>query len=123
MGITPHTKRFTVGQENRGYSWTSILRPFPSPGTVVVSFMVLGTWYSCQDDGTGVLAGDGAGTVNYATGVVTVASTVPVSKLRAWNPATASWDVAASGSAALSTAAANLQAGGACFTLTLPQAG
>jgi len=50
------------------------------------------------------------GTVNYATGVVTVASTVPVSKLRAWNPATASWDVAASGSAALSTAAATFTA-------------
>ena len=75
VGITPHTKRFTVGQENRGYSWTSILRPFPSPGTVVVSFMVLGTWYSCQDDGTGVLAGDGAGTVNYATG--SIAMTLP----------------------------------------------
>lgn len=70
--ITPHTYRFKVGQENRGYSWTSILRPFPSPGTVVVSFMVLGTWYTCQDDGAGALVGDAVGTVNYANGSVAI---------------------------------------------------
>lgn len=72
VGITPHTKRFTVGQENRGYSWTNILRPFPSPGTVVVSFMVLGTWYSCQDDGAGSLVGDAVGTINYGNGSIAI---------------------------------------------------
>lgn len=68
VAVAPHTKRFKVGQENRGYSWTSILRPFPSPGTVAISFMVLGTWYTATDDGAGKLQGDAAGTVNYANG-------------------------------------------------------
>ena len=70
--ITPHTYRFKVGQENRGYSWTAILRPFPSPGTVVVSFMVLGTWYTCQDNGAGELVGDAVGTINYANGSIAI---------------------------------------------------
>ncbi|WP_312568268.1 hypothetical protein [Comamonas sp.] len=70
--ITPHTYRFKVGQENRGYSWTAILRPFPSQGTLVISFMVLGTWYTCQDNGAGELVGDAVGTINYANGSVAV---------------------------------------------------
>lgn len=70
--ITPHTYRFKVGQENRGYSWTTILRPFPSPSTLVISFMVLGTWYTCQDDGAGTLVGDAVGTINYANGSVAI---------------------------------------------------
>ncbi|MNY89352.1 hypothetical protein D3C78_56430 [compost metagenome] len=70
--ITPHTYRFKVGQENRGYSWTTILRPFPSPGTLVASFMVLGTWYTCQDNGAGELVGDAVGTINYANGSIAI---------------------------------------------------
>ena len=70
--ITPHTYRFKVGQENRGYSWTTILRPFPSPATLVVSFMVLGTWYTCQDNGAGELVGDAVGTINYANGSIAI---------------------------------------------------
>lgn len=70
--ITPHTYRFKVGQENRSYSWTTILRPFPSPGTLVVSFMVLGTWYTCQDNGAGELVGDAVGTINYANGSIAI---------------------------------------------------
>lgn len=70
--ITPHTYRFKVGQENRGYSWTTILRPFPSPGTLMVSFMVLGTWYTCQDNGAGELVGDAVGTINYANGSIAI---------------------------------------------------
>ena len=68
--MAPHTQRFTVTQENRGYSWTTILRPFPSPGTVVVSFRALGKWYTCQDNGQGELQGDAVGTVNYSNGNV-----------------------------------------------------
>lgn len=70
--ITPHTYRFKVGQENRGYSWTTILRPFPSPGTLVISFMVLGSWYTCQDNGAGELVGDAVGTINYANGSIAI---------------------------------------------------
>lgn len=70
VAVAPHTQRFTVTQENRGYSWTTILRPFPSPGTVVVSFRALGKWYTCQDNGSGELQGDAVGTVNYSNGSV-----------------------------------------------------
>lgn len=70
VAVAPHTQRFTVTQENRGYSWTTILRPFPSPGTVVVSFRALGKWYTCQDNGSGELQGDAVGTVNYNNGNV-----------------------------------------------------
>ena len=75
VGITPHSTRIKVGQENRGFSWVNILKPFPAPNTVVISYMVLGVWYTVTDDGAGALAGAGAGTVNYANG--TIALTLP----------------------------------------------
>lgn len=70
IGVSPHTMRLRVGQENRGYSWVQILKPRPAPGTVVVSFRALGVWYTITDDGEGALEGSGSGTVNYATGSI-----------------------------------------------------
>lgn len=72
IGVSPHSMRIKVGQENRGYSWTQMMRPLPAPGTVVISFMALGQWYTIMDDGAGVLEGSGSGTVNYATGSIGV---------------------------------------------------
>ena len=72
VGVTPHTLRIRVGQENRGFAWTQMLKPRPAPGTLVISYMALGNWYTASDDGTGVLTGSGAGTVNYTTGSVSV---------------------------------------------------
>ena len=72
IGASPHTMRIRVGQENRGYSWTQIFRPLPAPGTVVISFMALGQWYTITDDGAGALEGSGSGTVNYTTGSIGV---------------------------------------------------
>ena len=70
VGAAPHATRIKVGQENRGFSWVNILKPFPAPNTVTISYMALGVWYTVSDDGTGALTGAGAGTVNYANGTI-----------------------------------------------------
>ena len=72
VGAAPHSKRIKVGQENRGFNFVDILRPFPSPNSVVVSFRALGSWYTIQDDGAGNLTGSGVGTVNYDNGSIAV---------------------------------------------------
>lgn len=68
----PHTRRIKVGQENRSFSWVAILKPFPAPNTLVVSFQVMGVWYTASDNGQGELTGSAVGTVNYANGSVSV---------------------------------------------------
>nr|WP_295937360.1 hypothetical protein [uncultured Acidovorax sp.] len=50
------------------------------------------------------------GTVNYSTGVITVASSVPMSRLRQWNSLTNAWEVDAAGSAAVNAAGATFAA-------------
>ncbi|MCK6414753.1 MAG: hypothetical protein L6Q63_04220 [Giesbergeria sp.] len=70
--IVPHSLRIRVGQENRGFSWVQMLKPLPAPGTVVISFMVLGNWYTVQDDGAGGFTGSGTGVINYTTGSIAV---------------------------------------------------
>lgn len=72
VASAPHTMRIKIGQENRGYAFTQILKPFPAAGTVVVSFRALGNWYTVVDDGLGGLTGSGVGTVNYANGSIAV---------------------------------------------------
>ena len=64
----PHTQRIKIGQENRGFNFVFMLRPLPEPGTVTISWMALGTWYTLQDDGAGNLTGTGVGQLIYATG-------------------------------------------------------
>lgn len=75
VGVTPHSLRIRVGQENRGFVWVQMLKPRPSPGTIVISYMALGNWYTVTDDGAGNLVGSGTGTVNYTTG--SIALTLP----------------------------------------------
>jgi hypothetical protein len=72
VGAAPHATRIKVGQENRGFSWVNILKPFPAPNTVVVSYMAQGVWYTLTDNGAGQLTGAGVGTVNYANGSISV---------------------------------------------------
>ena len=72
VGMAPHSMRVKIGQENRSYSYIQILHPLPAPGSVEVSFMALGEWYSLLDDGAGGFTGEGAGTVNYLTGTISV---------------------------------------------------
>ena len=68
VGVAPHSMRIKVGQENRSFSWTQMLRPLPAPGSVIISYRALGNWYTVQDDGLGVFTGSGVGTINYLTG-------------------------------------------------------
>mgnify|MGYP001637199459 FL=1 len=72
VAAAPHTRRIRVSQENRGYSWVHILRPFPGPNTVAVSFQILGIWYTATDNGQGELTGSAVGTVNYNNGSISV---------------------------------------------------
>ncbi len=72
VGITPHTQRVRVREENVGMVYVFLCKPLPAPGTLVLSFRVMGTWYTLFDDGAGALTGSGAGSVNYATGSVSV---------------------------------------------------
>lgn len=70
VAAAPHTQRIKIGQENRGYNYVFLLKPLPEPGTATISFMVLGTWYTLQDDGAGAFGGSGggAGQLIYGTG-------------------------------------------------------
>ena len=72
VGAAPHTLRIKIGQENRGFSYTAMLKPLPEPGTVVVSFMALGNWYTVVDDGAGNFTGSGSGTLVPTTGSLAV---------------------------------------------------
>lgn len=72
VGITPHTMRIRVGQENRSFSWVQMLKPRPAPGTIVISYMALGNWYTLMDDGVGGFTGSGVGQVIYTTGSLSI---------------------------------------------------
>jgi len=70
------TAMLEVTDANRDSTWITTLSPVPLPGSTRVSFMALGEWYTLYDDATGGLhaleEGVGSGTVNYATGTVTL---------------------------------------------------
>lgn len=58
---------------NRGYVYTlNLSGAVPRPGTLAVSFMALGKWYELRDQGDGLLTGEGAGTISFATGSVSL---------------------------------------------------
>ncbi|CAN7170507.1 hypothetical protein LJR118_000297 [Acidovorax sp. LjRoot118] len=72
VGAAPHSRRIKIGQENRRRSYTDMLLPLPHPGTVVISYMALGNWYTVVDDGLGGFTGPGAGQIIYTTGSVAI---------------------------------------------------
>lgn len=58
---------------NRGYVYTlNLSGAVPRAGTLSVSFMALGKWYELRDHGDGLLTGEGAGTITFATGSVSL---------------------------------------------------
>jgi len=58
---------------NRGYVYTlNLAGAVPRAGTLSVSYMALGKWYELRDLGDGLLTGEGAGTISFATGSVSV---------------------------------------------------
>lgn len=70
-----YTQRQPVTIGNVGIIWVLSLTPLPAPGTVIVDYRALGRWIRLTDNGAGQLVGrpgEGGGTINYATGAVTV---------------------------------------------------
>jgi hypothetical protein len=59
-----------VTQQTRGLVWVYQTRPKAAPRTLTVEYRAQGSWYRLRDNGTGVLEGDGVGTINYATGTI-----------------------------------------------------
>lgn len=58
---------------NRGYVYTlNLADAVPRQGTLSVSYMALGKWYELRDYGDGLLTGEGAGTISFATGSVSL---------------------------------------------------
>ena len=58
---------------NRGYVYTlSLGGAIPRAGTLLVSYMALGKWYELRDYGDGLLTGEGAGNISFATGSVSL---------------------------------------------------
>lgn len=58
---------------NRGYNYTETWpNEKPKPGTMNISYMVLGQWYTLEDDGSGQITGSGSGSINFTTGTVAI---------------------------------------------------
>ena len=64
-----------VTAENRRLNWPVTISPLPAAGTLTVSYMAQGNWY-LLNDADGIVSGTdpafGSGTINYATGVLSV---------------------------------------------------
>lgn len=67
LEVTPVTRRLT---------WVVTLDPIPAPGTLEVSYLSQGHWYTLNDDGSGALRGSdssfGVGVMNPTTGTVSI---------------------------------------------------
>jgi hypothetical protein len=58
---------------NRGFTYIDTFPEVkPRPGSLVISYMALGKWYTVYDNGSGVFEGFGSGTINFTTGTFTV---------------------------------------------------
>ncbi|HSX84064.1 MAG TPA: hypothetical protein VLE50_01600 [Cellvibrio sp.] len=66
----PNTGRIEIDDTNRNFNYVLSLDPPPAPRTFNASYMYLGKWYELQDNGTGLLKGEGSGQINYETGSV-----------------------------------------------------
>jgi len=70
------TSFIPISINNRGFSYVNTLNPKPTPGSLIVDYKALDKWYRLYDDGLGhlkgIVNGIGSGTVNYATGSVSV---------------------------------------------------
>ena len=70
-----HTTSTAISIGNRGYNYVKSLLPVPAPGSISIDYMAQGKWYRLYDNGNGNLTGDegtGVGTINYATGSLSV---------------------------------------------------
>lgn len=72
VGVSAHTTRIKVTAASRGYNFVRTLTPLPAPGTIIVSYLVFGKWYTVFDDGAGAFSGSGVGQAIYTTGSILV---------------------------------------------------
>lgn len=72
VGVTPHTQRIKIGEENAGLTFVVQLRPLPEPGTVFIDYWAQGNRYTIYDDGAGRLVGQGGGAVDALTGTANI---------------------------------------------------
>ncbi len=73
LAVATQSVGTAVTAETRGYTYVKQLVPKPAPKTLEVAYRSRDRWYLIYDSaGDGSLAGDGAGTINYTTGSVTV---------------------------------------------------
>lgn len=67
-----HSYAVPVTQNTQSINWTGVLVPIPAPGSLSISYMSQGKFYTLKDTGAGQLKGvsdsHGAGTINYTTG-------------------------------------------------------
>ena len=70
VGITPHTQRIKISEENAGVIFVAQLRPLPEPGSVFIDYWALGQRYTMQSEPDGRIAGAGGGAVSYLTGAM-----------------------------------------------------
>lgn len=70
VSAASHTQRQMITEATQGYAHVFQLKPVPAPGTVSLSYLVMGAWYTLVDDGEGKLVGPGGGAVSYHTGAV-----------------------------------------------------
>lgn len=72
------TQQIAISALNQQNAYIFQLTPFPAAGTVIIDYRSQGQWYRLVDNGRGGLAGnegEGVGSVNYATGSVSI--TIP----------------------------------------------
>jgi hypothetical protein len=70
-----YSRAIPIHPANRQISYVAQIPGQPAPGTVTLDYLALGKWIRLQDNGRGQLtgnAGEGAGTITYATGSLAV---------------------------------------------------
>ena len=68
VGITPHTLRIKITEQNAFQNFVELLPHPPAPGTLAAEYFSLGQRYVIYDDGTGTLVGAGGGSVSPLSG-------------------------------------------------------
>ncbi len=72
VGALAHSASQEITTGNQGLAWVFAFDPPPAPGTLMVSYMAQGRWYTLEEDGTGRLSGAdssyGSGTISFQTG-------------------------------------------------------
>ncbi len=62
-----------ITNQNRGFNYTlNLAEAKPKPGTLAISYIALNKWQDLIDPGNGLLEGSGTGTMDFATGSVSL---------------------------------------------------